>query len=93
MLEEVNQQTGDLHTRLNAANNKVNDLIETSMCKCSLLPRCLAFIISLLFCRSFQVKMHDYVVLGGHICGSYIPCVLHIAGSYFTSNVQFNEHS
>jgi len=31
MLEEVNQQTGDLHTRLNAANNKVNDLIETSM--------------------------------------------------------------
>jgi len=31
MLEDVNQNTGDLATRLKAANNKVTDLIETSL--------------------------------------------------------------
>jgi len=31
MLEEVNMATGDLSTRLKAANNKVTDLIENSL--------------------------------------------------------------
>lgn len=31
MLDDVNKQTGDLATRLNAANNKVTDLIENTL--------------------------------------------------------------
>jgi len=53
MLEEVNQHTGDLSTRLKAANNKVASLIENSLSTkqkcCTMLCLALTFLILTFF--------------------------------------------